>query len=64
MTWEAAADRLLHEYDEEIELLRRELCHVEDCGHSVPAQRRALAIRSRIRDLEFERDLLPRPRQP
>lgn len=65
MTWEAAADRLMHEYDEEIELLRVELVRVEalnGCVEHVAA--RGAAIRSRIRDLEFERDLLPTQRQP
>ena len=54
-------DRLMSEYDEEIAALRAELVTVEDFEH---ADARSKAIRSRIRDLIFERDLLPRQRQP
>lgn len=61
MTFEAAADRLMHEINEEIDALRAELIRVEDFAYS---EMRSKAIRRRIRDLIFERDLLPRQRQP
>lgn len=49
-------DRLVSEYDTEIEQLRAELVTVEDRG----SDHRAHEIRAKIRDLQYERDLIPR----
>lgn len=57
-----APDALISEINEEIEQLRHELVDVED--HDAHSQARSQAIRARIRDLEFERDLIPPPRRP